>query len=103
MRISSSPRRSTTEHSVPTLPTPTTFWATSTHPGTGRAGGAVRGAASRGSGRRIVPRSRPRAASVARQPEAAGRIGTNMLITAAMVEGVALAAVALGFALALRI
>ena len=37
---------------------------------------------------------------IARQPEAAGRIGTNMLIAAALVEGVAFAAVVLGFVLA---
>ncbi len=34
---------------------------------------------------------------IARQPEAAGRIGTNMLIAAALVEGVAFAAIILGF------
>jgi F-type H+-transporting ATPase subunit c len=37
---------------------------------------------------------------IARQPEAAGRIGTYVLITAAMVEGVAFAAIVLGFVLA---
>lgn len=39
--------------------------------------------------------------AIARQPEAGGRIGTNMIITAAMVEGVAFAAVILGFLLVL--
>ncbi len=34
--------------------------------------------------------------SIARQPEMAGSIGTNMIITAALVEGVALFAVVVG-------
>ncbi len=34
--------------------------------------------------------------SIARQPEMAGTIGTNMIITAALVEGVALFAVVVG-------
>ncbi|UCD76924.1 MAG: ATP synthase F0 subunit C [Phycisphaerales bacterium] len=34
--------------------------------------------------------------SIARQPEMAGPIGTNMIITAALVEGVALFAVVVG-------
>ena len=34
--------------------------------------------------------------SIARQPEMAGTIGTNMIITAALVEGVALFAVVIG-------
>lgn len=61
------------------------------------------GLASIGAGRGIGQIGGQACEAIARQPEAAGRIGTNMLITAAMVEGVALAAVALGFALALRI
>lgn len=40
---------------------------------------------------------------IARQPEAAGRIGTNMLIAAALVEGVAFAGVVLGFYLAYKL
>ncbi len=35
--------------------------------------------------------------SIARQPEAKGDIVSNMILTAALVEGVALGAVALGF------
>ena len=35
--------------------------------------------------------------SIARQPEAKGDIVSNMILAAALVEGVALAAVALGF------
>jgi F-type H+-transporting ATPase subunit c len=61
------------------------------------------GLAAIGAGRGIGQIGGQACEAIARQPEAAGRIGTNMLITAAMVEGVALAAVALGFALALRI
>ena len=34
--------------------------------------------------------------AIARQPEMAGSIGTNMIITAALVEGVALFAVVVG-------
>ena len=34
--------------------------------------------------------------SIARQPEMAGPIGTNMIITAALIEGVALFAVVVG-------
>jgi F-type H+-transporting ATPase subunit c len=40
---------------------------------------------------------------IARQPEAAARIGTNMLIAAALVEGVAFAAVVFAFVLAFRL
>jgi F-type H+-transporting ATPase subunit c len=40
---------------------------------------------------------------IARQPEAAGRIGTNMLIAAALVEGVAFAGVVLSFYLASKV
>ena len=40
---------------------------------------------------------------IARQPEAAGRIGTNMLIAAALVEGVAFAAVVFSLVLAFRL
>ena len=39
--------------------------------------------------------------SIARQPEMAGPIGTNMIITAALVEGVALFAVVVGLLAAL--
>lgn len=37
---------------------------------------------------------------IARQPEAGGRIGTNMLIAAALVEGVTFAAIIFAFLLA---
>jgi F-type H+-transporting ATPase subunit c len=40
---------------------------------------------------------------IARQPEAAGRISTNMLIAAALVEGVAFAAIVLGFLLCSKV
>ena len=36
---------------------------------------------------------------IARQPEAAGKIGTNMIIAAALVEGVAFTAIILAFVL----
>jgi len=39
--------------------------------------------------------------SIARQPEATGPIGTNMILTAALVEGVALFAVVVGLLAAL--
>jgi F-type H+-transporting ATPase subunit c len=40
--------------------------------------------------------------SIARQPEAGGRIAANMIIAAALVEGVALFAVVVGLLVALR-
>ncbi len=40
---------------------------------------------------------------IARQPEAAGKIGTNMLIAAALVEGVAFAAVVFALVIALKL
>jgi F-type H+-transporting ATPase subunit c len=65
-------------------------------------GGAVigMGLAVIGAGRGIGQIGGQACEGIARQPEAAGRIGTNMLIAAALVEGVAFAAVVLGFVLA---
>jgi len=40
---------------------------------------------------------------IARQPEASGKIGTNMIIAAALVEGVAFTAIILAFYLAFRV
>ena len=39
--------------------------------------------------------------SIARQPEAAGPIGTNMILTAALVEGATLFAVVVGLLVAI--
>jgi F-type H+-transporting ATPase subunit c len=65
-------------------------------------GGAVigMGLAVIGAGRGIGQIGGQACEGIARQPEAAGRIGTNMLIAAALVEGVAFAAIVLGFLLA---
>jgi len=65
-------------------------------------GGAVigMGLAVIGAGRGIGQIGGQACEGIARQPEAAGRIGTNMLIAAALVEGVAFAAIVLGFVLA---
>jgi F-type H+-transporting ATPase subunit c len=65
-------------------------------------GGAVigMGLAVIGAGRGIGQIGGQACEGIARQPEAAGRISTNMLIAAALVEGVAFAAVVLGFVLA---
>jgi F-type H+-transporting ATPase subunit c len=72
--------------------------------GVGVGGAAIgMGLAVIGAGRGIGQIGGQACEGIARQPEAAGRIGTNMLITAAMVEGVALGAVVLGFVLALRL
>jgi F-type H+-transporting ATPase subunit c len=65
-------------------------------------GGAVigMGLAVIGAGRGIGQIGGQACEGIARQPEAAGRIGTNMLIAAALVEGVAFAGIVLGFLLA---
>jgi F-type H+-transporting ATPase subunit c len=65
-------------------------------------GGAVIGfgLAAIGAGRGIGQIGGQACEGIARQPEAAGRIGTNMLIAAALVEGVAFGAIVFGFLLA---
>jgi len=65
-------------------------------------GGAVigMGLAVIGAGRGIGQIGGQACEGIARQPEAAGRIGTNMLIAAALVEGVAFGAIVFGFLLA---
>jgi F-type H+-transporting ATPase subunit c len=66
------------------------------------AGGAAigMGLAVIGAGRGIGQIGGQAVEGIARQPEAAGRIGTNMIIAAALVEGVAFTAVILAFVLA---
>jgi F-type H+-transporting ATPase subunit c len=68
-------------------------------------GGAVigMGLAVIGAGRGIGQIGGQACEGIARQPEAAGRIGTNMLIAAALVEGVAFAAVVFALVLALKL
>jgi len=62
--------------------------------GLGIGGAAIgMGLAVIGAGRGIGQIGGQACEGIARQPEAAGRIGTNMLIAAALVEGVAFAAV----------
>ena len=65
-------------------------------------GGAVIGfgLAAIGAGRGIGQIGGQACEGIARQPEAAGRIGTNMLNAAALVEGVAFGAIVFGFLLA---
>ena len=65
-------------------------------------GGAVIGfgLAAIGAGRGIGQIGGQACEGIARQPEAAGRISTNMLIAAALVEGVAFGAIVFGFLLA---
>jgi F-type H+-transporting ATPase subunit c len=65
-------------------------------------GGAVIGfgLAAIGAGRGIGQIGGQACEGIARQPEAAGRIGTNMLIAAALVEGVAFGAIVFGYLLA---
>ena len=65
-------------------------------------GGAVIGIglAAIGAGRGIGQIGGQACEGIARQPEAAGRISTNMLIAAALVEGVAFGAIVFGFLLA---
>ena len=61
------------------------------------------GLAAIGAGRGIGQIGGQACEGIARQPEAAPRIGTNMLIAAALVEGVAFAAIVFGFVLAYRL
>jgi F-type H+-transporting ATPase subunit c len=58
------------------------------------------GLAAIGAGRGIGQIGGQACEGIARQPEAAGRISTNMLIAAALVEGVAFGAIVFGFLLA---
>ena len=69
--------------------------------GVGVGGAAIGfGLAAIGAGRGIGQTGGQACEGIARQPEAAGRIGTNMLIAAALVEGVAFGAIVFGFLLA---
>lgn len=66
--------------------------------GTASAGGAIgAGLAALGAGVGIGQIGKGAVESIARQPEAAGDIRANMILTAAFVEGVALFAVIVGF------
>ena len=72
--------------------------------GVGIGGAAIgMGLAVIGAGRGIGQIGGQACEGIARQPEAAGRIGTNMLIAAALVEGVAFAAVVMAFYLASKL
>jgi F-type H+-transporting ATPase subunit c len=72
--------------------------------GVGIGGAAIgMGLAVIGAGRGIGQIGGQACEGIARQPEAAGRIGTNMLIAAALVEGVAFAAVVFALVLAFRL
>jgi F-type H+-transporting ATPase subunit c len=62
----------------------------------GLGGGLAAGLAAVGAGIGIGLIGNGAVQSIARQPEMAGPIGTNMIITAALVEGVALFAVVIG-------
>jgi F-type H+-transporting ATPase subunit c len=69
--------------------------------GVGVGGAAIgMGLAAIGAGRGIGQIGGQACEGIARQPEAAGKIGTNMLIAAALVEGVAFAAIVFAFVLA---
>jgi F-type H+-transporting ATPase subunit c len=69
--------------------------------GIGVAGAAIgMGLAVIGAGRGIGQIGGQAVEGIARQPEASGKIGTNMLIAAALVEGVAFAAVVFALVLA---
>jgi F-type H+-transporting ATPase subunit c len=69
--------------------------------GIGIAGAAIgMGLAVIGAGRGIGQIGGQAVEGIARQPEASGKIGTNMLIAAALVEGVAFAAVVFALVLA---
>ena len=68
--------------------------------GVGVGGAAIgMGLAVIGAGRGIGQIGGQACEGIARQPEAAGKIGTNMIIAAALVEGVAFTAIILGFVL----
>ncbi|MGA3067837.1 MAG: ATP synthase F0 subunit C [Tepidisphaeraceae bacterium] len=72
--------------------------------GLGIGGAAIgMGLAVIGAGRGIGQIGGQAVEGIARQPEAAGRISTNMLIAAALVEGVAFAAVVFALVLALKL
>jgi F-type H+-transporting ATPase subunit c len=72
--------------------------------GLGVGGAAIgMGLAVIGAGRGIGQIGGQAVEGIARQPEAAGRIGTNMLIAAALVEGVAFAAVVFSLYLAMKL
>ena len=64
--------------------------------GMGLGGGLAAGIAAVGEGLGIGLIGSGAVSAIARQPEMAGPIGTNMIITAALVEGVALFAVVVG-------
>mgnify|MGYP001290922090 CR=1 FL=1 len=64
--------------------------------GSGIGGGLAAGLGAVGAGLGIGRIGGSAVESIARQPEMAGSIGTNMIITAALVEGVALFAVVVG-------
>lgn len=64
--------------------------------GMGLGGGLAAGLAAVGAGIGIGLIGGGTVGAIARQPEMAGPIGTNMIITAALVEGVALFAVVVG-------
>lgn len=64
--------------------------------GKGLGGGLAAGLAVIGAGLGIGRIGGSACEAIARQPEMAGPIGTNMIITAALVEGVALFAVVIG-------
>jgi F-type H+-transporting ATPase subunit c len=64
--------------------------------GKGIGGGLAAGLAVVGAGLGIGRIGGSACEAIARQPEMAGPIGTNMIITAALVEGVALFAVVIG-------
>ncbi len=69
--------------------------------GLGVAGAAIgMGLVVIGAGRGIGQIGGQAVEAIARQPEASGKIGTNMLIAAALVEGVAFAAVVFALVLA---
>jgi len=66
--------------------------------GTAKAGGAIgAGIAALGAGVGIGQIGKGAVEAIARQPEAAGEIRSNMILTAAFVEGAALFAIIVGF------
>jgi F-type H+-transporting ATPase subunit c len=72
--------------------------------GIGVAGAAIgMGLAVIGAGRGIGQIGGSAVEGIARQPEASGKIGTNMLIAAALVEGVAFAGVVFALIIALKL
>lgn len=66
--------------------------------GTAKAGGAIgAGIAALGAGVGIGQIGKGAVEAIARQPEASGEIRSNMILTAAFVEGAALFAIIVGF------